>query len=87
MNPLVVSTVAITVVVAEFSRSLKVAGGHETLAWNPSFRPVVAGFVLGIFLLGIDEVAPQLLGKFCALIIITDLVLNGKPVFDFLATI
>lgn len=87
MNPTIVTTVALTVSIAEFSRSLKVAGGHETLAWNPSFRPVVAGFVLGLFLLGIDEVAPAVTSKLCALIIVSDLVLNGKPVFDFLSTI
>lgn len=87
MNPLVVTTVGLTVVVAEFSRSLKVANGHETLVWAPSFRPVVAAFVLGVFLMALDEFAPQLTGKFCALIIITDIVLNGKPVFDFLGTL
>lgn len=87
MNPVIVSTVALTVGIAEFSRSLKVANGHETLAWNPSFRPVVAGFVLGLFLLGIDEVAPEVTPKLCTLIIVTDLLLNGKPVFDYLATI
>lgn len=87
MNPLVLTTCVITLITTEAKRSLVNKGGKESINWNPSMRPVIGSFVLGVFLLGIDEAAPQLTDKFCGLIIITDLVLNGKPLFDYLGSI
>lgn len=71
-DTLTITTVIIAVVSGEI-RSFTSKKGFD-------MRPVIAGFLLGIFLYLIGEVSPALSKAFSVLIIITALVVNGDGI-------
>lgn len=46
-------------------------------------QPVIGGFVLGIFLFAMYELNEKIATRFCILIIVTALLINGVDVFNF----
>lgn len=70
-----------TVLVAVASTEVKAV----TEGKGPTFKPVIAGFILGSFLFLMDMVAPQVATAFCVLIIIVSLLTNGLALFGLAA--
>lgn len=70
MNGLAILTVVVTVGSTEANR---VMNGKEQTG-----SPIIGGFILGIFLFAFMAVNPSLGSKFCYLIIISALLLNGN---------
>jgi len=48
---------------------------------TPTMKPVIGGFVLGLFLYGIDAVNDDLARLFCILIIVAAILEHGVTVF------
>lgn len=75
-DTLTIVTVLVAVTGGEL-RSFKANKGFD-------MRPVVAGFLLGIFLYLLGEISPQLAKPFAVLIIITAVVVNGNGLANLL---
>lgn len=71
---LVPATVLIVVGVNELDRIHNKQG--------PTVKPVIAGFILGLGLYGIEALDPHLASLFAALLIIGTLLLKGSSVFN-----
>jgi uncharacterized membrane protein YdcZ (DUF606 family) len=69
MNGLALLTVLVAVGSTEASRMVK--------GQKPTMSPVIGGFVLGIFLFSFMSIHPALGSKFCYLIIVSALLING----------
>lgn len=78
MNGLTIATVVIAVGTTE---AKSVIGGKGF-----DLKPVIGGFILGIFLFGLGSVNAKLASNFCILIIITALLVNGIQVFKVFNT-
>lgn len=75
------SLVATTVIVAVGSNEAnKLVRGQGI-----EIQPVIGGFILGLFLFALMAVNAPLATKFCILIIITAVLVNGKPMFTVLS--
>lgn len=69
MNGLAVTTVVVAVGSTEASRVVQ--------GKNMAMSPVIGGFILGMFLFAFGMVNQQLAAKFCYLIIVSALLING----------
>jgi hypothetical protein len=78
MNPTVLTLTTVAVAVGS-NEAKKVVTG-KGLAINP----IIGGFILGIFILGIATVNAGLATKFCVLLIVTSLLVNGPSLFKVL---
>ena len=72
----VMTTIGITVAATESKNLLE----RHTL----TMRPVVAGFLLGLFLFPLDASNPELSKQFQTLIIVSALLLNGGSLFQLI---
>lgn len=52
-----------------------------------TIKPLISMFIAGTVLLGIGVASPGLATSFSALLLVTTLVLNGKPLFDTLSKV
>lgn len=77
MNGLPLLTVLVAVGSAEANR---VVAGKPMVA-----SPVIGGFILGIFLFTFMSINAQLTSKFCYLIIVSALIVNGDGLFKSLS--
>lgn len=73
-NALAITTAAVAVISTEAAR---IANKKP-----PVMKPVVAGFVLGIFLFGFGLASEHLATLFCYLIIVSALLINGVALFS-----
>ena len=69
---------AVTVVVATSESNVLISRGTFTM------RPLIAGFILGLFLFALDSANEQVSKVFITLIIITALLVNGEPLLRLL---
>lgn len=74
---LAMTTVVVMVGSTEASRMVK--------KQPPAMHPVVAGFAVGLFLFALGMASESLAAKFCVLIIVASLILNGMPLFQALS--
>jgi hypothetical protein len=51
---------------------------------NPTMRPVIAGFILGIGLFALQGLDDRLGTMFCILLIVVALLDNGQPIFNMI---
>lgn len=79
MNGLTIATVLVAVGTTE---TKTVIGGKGF-----QLRPVIGGFILGIFLFGLGSVNASLAKNFCILIIVTAILINGAQVFKLFNTV
>ena len=69
---------AVTVVVATSESNALLSRGTFTM------RPLIAGFILGIFLFALDSANAKMSSVFITLIIITAILVNGEPLLKLL---
>lgn len=73
------------------STVLVAAGSTEanriTTGKSLAFKPVIGGFILGILLFLLATLSEDLASKFCYLIIVAALLVNGKAVFGAFTTV
>ena len=75
------TTLAVTTsVVAVVSAEAKHLADKKPL----EMKPVIGGFILGVFLFAFGMVNENVATKFCYLVIITALLLNGSKLFPIL---
>lgn len=73
----VITTISVVVLSAE-AKSLK---DHKSL----KMRPVIAGFLLGIFLFPIDSSIPEVSKQFQVLLVVGALLVNGSSLLELFA--
>ena len=47
----------------------------------PNFKPLIGGFMLGLFLLGLNEINTRIADLFAILIVVSAILVNGIPIF------
>lgn len=73
IQSLAMVTTLVTVGSTEAARLKK---GHA-----PTMQPVIAGFILGVFLFGFGMASPRITALFCYLIMIGAVLVNGAALF------
>lgn len=76
------STAMVTVVVAVGSAEAARVAKKEPM----NMSPVIGGFLLGVFLFAFGMISESVATKFCVLIIVASLLVNGLPFFQMLGT-
>lgn len=77
---LIMTTAGISTVGGIVHQSLTVKGHGKTQSVSvkpPKMRPVIGGFLVGVFLFGFNAVTPQVTHALCILVIVGALMMNG----------